>query len=304
MQRFNVPPVDALVSFEAAARHGGFSRAATELNLTQGAVSRQIQKLEERIGIALFKRVRQRVVLTDAGRAYLPDVQRILRDLEVATDSIRRLADAKPRLNVAVQPTVATCWLIPRLPAFLEANPQLDLNLAVCTELSASQAEQYDLAIQHGEVMLPGLECELLFENRSRPVCSPEFKRTNKVDSIDDLLRVKRLHQTTRREAWSRWFAQVGLDAEQAGQGVWLERIPMIIQATVSGLGVGLLPQFLIEQELRSGALLALSERDEIVSEGYFLIQAVDAAQKNRPFVEWIRHERDKTKRSLSEVGK
>src|SRR2546430_544566 len=126
------PSVDALVAFESAARHGSFTRAAAELNLTQGAISRQIRQLEDKLGISLFQRIRQRVVLTDAARAYLLDVRELLKDWESAVQRMAAHEGARV-LNLAVLPTFTTAWLVPHLPDFSRKHPDITLNCAIRT---------------------------------------------------------------------------------------------------------------------------------------------------------------------------
>src|SRR5262245_32807989 len=131
MANIPLPSIDALMAFESAARHQRFTRAAAELNLTQGAISRQIRLLEDRLGSALFERVRQRVILSDAGRAYLLEVRRILDGLESATLRLMTVGASTNVLNLAVLPAGTTHWLLPRLTNFFNKHPSIFLNCAI-----------------------------------------------------------------------------------------------------------------------------------------------------------------------------
>src|SRR5207249_2915854 len=131
MTNIPLPSVDSLVAFESAARHQSFTRAAAELNLTQGAISRQIRVLEDRLGSSLFQRVRHRIVLTDAGRTYLFEVRRLLNALESATVRLMSVRESTSVLNLAVLPAVATHWLIPRLPDFFNKHPQISISCSI-----------------------------------------------------------------------------------------------------------------------------------------------------------------------------
>ncbi len=173
MARPLLPSVAALTAFESAGRHLSFSRAAAELHLTQGAVSRQIRQLEEMIGLDLFERVNQRVFLTDAGAAYLKDVRGILDELAGATRRVMASAGGGGVLDLAVLPTFATRWLMPRLPDFLAKYPGVTVNFTVRLEPFSFADDPCDAAIHHGEPTWPGAICLHLCDEAVVPVASP-----------------------------------------------------------------------------------------------------------------------------------
>ena len=158
MKRPRLPSTTALATFESAARHLNFRRAADELHLTQGAVSQQVRQLEELLGVALFARVRQRVLLTPAGSRYLGEVRRILQDLGEVTHQAMATGD-KEILNLAAVPTFAVKWLVPRLPSFFARHPEVNLNLVSRSAPFDFSAQPFDAAIHYGEPAWPGAVC-------------------------------------------------------------------------------------------------------------------------------------------------
>jgi LysR family glycine cleavage system transcriptional activator len=253
-----LPPVADLLAFEAAARHTSISRAAEELHLTQSAVSRQIRQLELQLGMALFHRVRQRVVLTDAGRVYAADVRAVLQQLSGATQKAMAYSDGAGLLNLAVLPTFGTRWLIPRLAQFAGLHPDVTVNIAARSEPFDFTQEPLDAAIHFGAPHWAGAVCEYLMHEQVVPLCSPAYLRQHGIAQMQDLSRAVLLQQTTRPTQWADWFEQLGADAAHALRGPRYEQFAMIAQAAVSGLGAALLPRFLVEAEIASGELVQL----------------------------------------------
>ena len=182
-----LPPIADLLAFEAAARHASISRAAAELHLTQSAVSRQVRQLEAHLGMALFHRVRQRVVLTDAGRVYAAELRAALQQLSGATQKIMAFSGGGGLLNLAVLPTLGTRWLIPRLGDFAAQYPQVTLNVAARTEAFDFALEPFDAAIHYGAPHWAGAVCEYLMHEQVVPVCSPAFKALHRIRRVRDL---------------------------------------------------------------------------------------------------------------------
>ena len=181
LRRGFLPNVGNLLAFEATARHSSVSRAAEELSLTQSAVSRQIQQLEETLGLSLFSRTRQRVVLTDVGRMYAAQVRQTLADLSDATRQAIALSGTSGVLNLAVLPTFGTRWLIPRIPEFLSRHPDVTVNFGVRLVPFDFSAEPFDAAIHFGQPHWPGAVCELLMREECVPVCSPAYLRRERI---------------------------------------------------------------------------------------------------------------------------
>lgn len=285
-----LPAVADLLAFEAAARHTSISRAAEELHLTQSAVSRQIRQLEAQVGMALFHRVRQRIVLTDAGRLYAADVRAVLQQLSGATQKAMAWSDRGGLLNLAVLPTLGTRWLIPRLGDFAARYPDVTVNIAARGEPFDFAQTPLDAAIHFGAPHWADAVCEYLMHEQVVPLCSPGYRDQHGIRQIKDLSSVVLLQQTTRPSQWSDWFDQVGVDSAHALRGPYLEQFAMIAQAAVSGLGAALLPRFLVETEIAEGTLVELFPHALTSSDAYYLVYPESRAQAPllRAFRDWI----------------
>lgn len=285
-----LPSIADLLAFEATSRHTSISRAAEELHLTQSAVSRQIRQLEAQLGIALFHRVRQRVVLTDAGRIYATDVRTVLQQLSGATQKTMSWSDGGGLLNLAVLPTLGTRWLIPRLVDFSERYPDVTVNITSRHEPFDFAQVPLDAAIHFGTPHWAGAVCEYLMHEQVVPLCSPGYQKQHGVLRIQDLSSVVLLHQTTRPTQWADWFEQVGSDSAHALRGPRFEQFAMIAQAAVSGLGAALLPRFLVETEITTGALVELFPQALTSTDAYYLVYPETRAQAPlvRAFRDWL----------------
>ncbi len=285
-----LPPVPDLLAFEAAARHTSMSRAAEELHLTQSAVSRQIRQLELQLGMALFHRVRQRVVLTDAGRVYAADVRAVLQQLSAATQKTMAWSDGAGLLNLAVLPTLGTRWLIPRLGDFAARYPDVTVNMAARSEPFDFSLVPLDAAIHFGAPHWAGAVCEYLMHEQVVPLCSPGYQAQHGITQLPDLAKAVLLQQTTRPTQWADWLEQVGADGVHALRGPRFEQFAMIAQAAVSGLGAALLPRFLVETEIASGALVELFPQALTSTDAYYLVYPESRAQAPlvRAFRDWI----------------
>lgn len=277
-----------LRAVEAAARLGSFTAAASELHLTQSAVSRQIRALEEQLGAELFTRERQTVRLTMAGEAYAQEIRAALRRVSAATLAFR----ANPRggtLNLAILPTFGTRWLAPRLPQFLAHNPGITVNLTTRLVPFDFQAESMDAAIHFGTPQWPGATLDCLMNETVVPVCSPGLLAQHPIRSAADLLSAPLLHLVSRPDAWERWFAAMGVHAAEV-HGMLVDQFAVAAQAATAGLGCALLPRFLIDGELARGDLV-IPVDGPLESGSYYL--AWPAHREGYPplqaFRDWIR---------------
>src|SRR5262245_19786621 len=200
-----LPSLNALKAFEAAARHESFTKAANELAVTQGAVSHQVKALEAELGLRLFNRERQRLIITDAGRNYLEVVRDAFDRLAVGTYRLLQLQKSGV-LTVTTSPNFAAKWLVHRLGRFTEAHPDIDLAISASPQHVDFAREDIDLAIRHGEGEWPGLSVTRLCVEELFPTCSPKFLRGRAaLRSPADLGRHTLLHVTDRRE-WGKWL--------------------------------------------------------------------------------------------------
>lgn len=285
-----LPSVTDLLAFEAAARHSSISRAADELHLTQGAVSRQIQQLEAQLGVLLFHRIRQRIVLTDAGRMYEPEVRITLRQLSTSTQNLMTLDTGGRLLSLAVLPTLGTRWLIPRLSNFAQNHPDVTVNFAARSEPFDFAQEPFDAAIHFGAPHWAGASCKFLMREKVVPVCSPDFRKKFGIKQKRDLTSVVLLQQTTRPAQWAEWYEQVGFEGANLMRGPRFEQFSMIAQAAVSGLGAALLPSFLVEAELAAGTLVVLFPDALISDDAYYFVYPESRAESPLllEFRDWI----------------
>src|SRR5258705_3015982 len=204
-----LPPLNALKAFEAAARHESFTRAAEELSVTQGAVSHQVKALELELGIKLFNRERQRLIITEAGREYLTTLRDALDRIAVGTERLLQ-RQSSGVLTVSTSPDFAAKWLVNRLGRFAEAHPSIDLRVSATLHHVDFAREDVDLAVRHGDGNWPGFDLVRLSPEHLLPVCSPKLvagrKRLNKPS---DVLRFPLLHLDDRKD-WAKWLEAAG----------------------------------------------------------------------------------------------
>ncbi|MBT0570760.1 LysR family transcriptional regulator [Curvibacter sp. CHRR-16] len=271
--RRTLPSMRELVAFEAAARLNSFTAAAQELHLTQSAVSRLIRALEEQLGGELFMRERQTVRLNAAGMAYAHEVRSALSKIGSATLTFRANPQAAV-LNLAVLPFFGMRWLAPRLKDFYAQHPGLAINLTTRLTQFDFQLDSVDAAIHFGHADWPGAEHMPLLGETMVAVCSPSL-----LDGADpalvlqpqQVLQWPLIHVSSRPDAWERWCAHWGLEG-QGLHGVLVDQFSLALESALAGIGVALLPVFLVEGELRQGRLQRLWP-EAVPSPGrYFLV--------------------------------
>lgn len=268
-----------LQAFESAARHESFTGAAKELDLTQSAISRQIKDLEQQLGVPLFERVRQRVLLSGAGRRFLPEARRLLDQIEQST--LRVMASPHgTTLNIATLPTFAARWLIPRLPDFLEKHPDVVLNLTSHSKPFDLNENLYDGALHYGKPIWAQATCRFICQEEMFVVAAPKFLADRKKPILEEIVQGPLLHLDSRPTAWSDWLKLFGLDDTYAYRGHRFDQFSMIINAAIMGLGFGLVPHYLMEQEIAAGALKIVDERPLKTDNAYYLV-APESDQEN-----------------------
>jgi LysR family transcriptional regulator, glycine cleavage system transcriptional activator len=234
-----LPPLNALKSFEAAARHESFTRAAEELYVTQGAVSQQVKTLELELGFKLFNRERQRLNITEAGRDYLVVIRDALDRIALGTERLMQRQSAGA-LTVSTSPDFAAKWLVHRLGRFSEAHPGIDLRVSATMHHVDFAREDVDVAVRHGDGNWPGLDTVRLCPEQLFAVCSPKLLTgRNRLKEPSDALKAPLLHLDDRK-SWARWFALAGVDAPEILPGPVLNRASMVIDAAIDGQGIAL----------------------------------------------------------------
>ncbi len=270
LSRRLLPSTSALAAFDAVARHGSFSDAAEELSLTQGAISRQIAALEEQLGTLLFERTSRHVTLSDAGCLYWAAVQPALASIRSA--SLQLMSQMRGSvLNLAFLPTFGTRWLIPRIPRFVAQYPDIILNFSTRIGQFDFEREGLDAAIHIGQPDWPDADCTFLMDETVAPVCSPAFLRAHPLQSPTDLFHLPLFNMASRPGAWDHWFKSLDLAAPASG-GMRFEQFSHVSQASQAGLGVALMPLFLIRSELENAQLvIAWPHRIKSPSSYYFV---------------------------------
>ncbi|MCC5988082.1 MAG: LysR family transcriptional regulator [Pararhodobacter sp.] len=274
MQRRLLPGMSALLAFDAVARTGSFSAAARDLDLTQGAVSRQVMVLEERLGAALIARGARRVRLTEAGAGYATKVRAALEML--GQGAMEALGKAPEKgLKLAILPTFGTRWLMPRIPGFVRRHPEITLQFATRIGHFDLAAEGIDAAIHSGRADWPGARLTLLMKESVLPVAAPALLQGGR-----DWRDLPVLALASRPNAWAEWRAVRGAGRATERRGgvaapvpvMRFEQFATLAQAAAAGMGLALMPAFLIRPELESGALVALDE--EVPSgSGYYFVE-------------------------------
>jgi len=271
MRKFKIPNMSALLAFEAAARHESFTHAAKELFLTESAISRQIATLESNLGVRLFVRSKQRVMLTRAGRLYGTQVRRALENLDRDTLSIIAHGSGGGYLELAVLPTFASQWLIPRMKDFNDRNPDVRINMGIRTDLFPFEESHFEAAIHYGKPTWPGTSSDYLFGEEVVPVCAPSLL-AKRIRKPQELLNYPLLHSTTRPDAWSRWFANLGVEDNATMQGVRYELHSMLISAAAAGLGIALVPKFFVDEQLTQLGLVIPFAATAVEESAYYLV--------------------------------
>lgn len=281
--RRKIPSIEALIAFEAAARHQSFTRSADELALTQSAVGRQIAILEEYLGIPLFNRIKKRISLTDIGQIYAQQVRESLERIERDTLAAMAHQGSGGILELAVIPTFATRWLIPRLPDFYAQHENITLNLTTRAEPFMFTDTPFDAAIHFGNPVWPGAVAHHLFGEEMTPVCSPRLLDGRTSLRPEDVELFTLLHQSSRPYAWREWLMQAGVREANCMKGQRYELFSMLVEAARAGLGIALVPRFFVLNELAVGELLIPCNISLRNDKAYYLVYP--ECKQNSPLV-------------------
>ncbi|WP_428623300.1 LysR substrate-binding domain-containing protein [Sedimenticola sp.] len=268
-QRRLLPSTSMLSAFESAARLGSFSRAAVELSLTQGAISRQIRALEEQLDIELFERTPQHVTLTSAGEQYAAEIAPALTIIRTATLNLLSKSGGG-ELRLAILPTFGAKWLIPRLSDFIEQYPDINVSFTSHVEPFDFSVEHIDAAIHYGQDNWPNADCTFLMNEAVVPVYAPALEEKYRIESHQDFVNIPLLHLSSRKGHWSKWFHINGIEYD-ASHGILFEQFSAVAQAACAGLGAALIPRLFVDSELKSGALKVFEEGECKSSSSYYL---------------------------------
>ena len=292
--RRRLPPLNALRAFEAAARHLNFSRAADELSVTPGAVSQQIQNLEDYVGVALFKRTPKGLLLTDPAQIALPALREAFDRLAEAASMLTAAVDGR-RLTVTVPPSFASKWLLPRLGAFEALHPDVDVWVSAGMELTDFTSGEIDLAIRYGAGRYPGLEVIRLMQETVIPVASPELLADHPLENLGDLANAVLLHDGSPDADescpdWTMWLAARGVKGVDGARGPRFNQSSLVIEAAVGGRGVALAKRALAQADLDAGRLVAPFQIATAVDFAYYLVHPKTKGRlpQVKAFITWI----------------
>lgn len=291
MGRRRLPPLKALVPFEAAARLESLTRAAEELHLTQAAISRQIRLLEEALDCRLFIRHHRNVRPTQEGRELYHTVAMALAHIGRAADQIRPCDSHRAKVTVATDQAVAVLWLLPRIGEFRAQNPDIDIRLVASDEDRQCLATEVDVAVIHGDGEWQDHNADLLFDEEIFPVCSPEYIRLQgSIDSVSDLV----THQLIDLEDdhwkwtdWGIWLTEKSIELPTSRQRLSINSYPLVIDAACRSHGVALGWKYLVDEEISKGRLIRPIEASLTTGYGYYVLSRPGACERDEVYTVW-----------------
>lgn len=283
-------PLRAICVFHAAARAGSISKAAEELGVTPPAVSQQVQALEVQLGVSLTNKMGRRMVLTEAGERYFATISDEIERIAEATSTIRGYRSVTT-LTVRATPTLSNKWLLPRLGAFLDAHPGLEIRLDGTNEPTDFGRELVDVEIRHGDGRWPGLFVEGMAEEDFVPACAPSLAAGGSLQAAE-LPRHRLIHSVKSQAQWSRWFKLAGVTPGERWRRVLFDRSHMAIDAVADGMGIALESTMMMSRELGSGRLVrpvANPPRVRLVTQWIVCPNDHLRQKKVRLFLDWLR---------------
>jgi LysR family glycine cleavage system transcriptional activator len=308
MDRRRLPPLNALRAFEAAARHMNFSRAADELSVTPGAVSQQIQNLEDYIGASLFRRTPKGLLLTDAAQTALPALREAFDRLAEAASLLTAGVDGN-RVTVTAAPSFAAKWLMPRLGKFEEAHPEVDVWLTAGLALVDFASGEVDIAIRYGSGHYPGLEVVQLMRETVAPVIAPELLAEKPLATPEDLAHHTLLHDGSPDADescpdWAMWLTARGVKGVDGARGPRFNQSSLVIEGAVNGRGVALAKRALAQADLDAGRLVSPFDISTAVDFAYYVVhpKAKGRLKQVRAFSNWLKAEADAHQAALAAI--
>jgi LysR family glycine cleavage system transcriptional activator len=287
-----LPPLHLLYLFEAAGRNLSFKNAAEELFLTPSAISHQVKRLEENLGMTLFIRQARGVKLTLAGERYLTVVQDVFKRLDQGTALLKQQFLSQS-LRIATFPTLASNIIIPRLSLFQEAFPEIELDIETSTDLVDFRYEEFDIALRLGTGDWPGVISEKIFDLQVSPMCSAAFAQKHKLTHVNQILNVPLLKLSNMVDSWSIWADDVGLTEVQFQSSLSLGSYDAAIQAAQQGLGLALGALPLENSALSRGVLVKpFKEQIQFEQSCYAVYQPHDKQRQDiSVFLQWFKQQ-------------
>ena len=286
----DLPPLNALRSFEATARLMTLAAAAEELNVTPSAISHQIRSLEDVLGVPLFHRVNRRLILTREGQVLLPGLSDAFRRMVAAVSALESNKH-QGVLTVSTLETLAMHWFMPRLPSFQSTHPEIEVRISTTTRVVDFEHDDIDLAIRHGRGVWPGLSSDFLFALETIPVCSPTLATTGApLDDPADLSQHILLHTDARPDEWPDWLASAGQPGLTPLRSLIFEKTNFALAAAMKGIGVAIADRHIVAEDIDTGRLIAPFPHALNRDTGYYLVYPANWADhpKIRMFREWL----------------
>ena len=293
--RFDLPPLAWLRAFEASARTLSFTHAASELHLTQAAISKHIRSLELHLREPLFIRKPRGLGLTKAGEAYLPKVQDALQRLSAGTQEVFGNRKNQP-LTIRVAVSFALAWLAPRIPAFLAANPGINIRIISSVWSDGFDPNAFDLDIQYGTGKWPGTNAFRLTEETLTPLCSPTLLDEGRLATPQDLERETLLHVLGYQEGWGNWLKAAAVAGLDPSRGLQVDTSALMLELAAAGAGIALGRRSLTEQIRFEGRLVAPFDLELPVTEGFHLLEPERGSRHPHAalFSDWLKAEASK----------
>lgn len=284
-----LPPLNSLKAFEAAARNLSFTKAAEELFVTQAAISHQIKLLEDHLSIKLFMRRNRSLLLTEEGQSYYLDIKDIFAHLYEATEKLLTRG-AKGTISIALTPSFAIQWLVPRLSEFSTMHPDIDVRIKAQDYDDSSLTDDVDVAIYYGLGHWQGVNADKLHTEYLTPVCSPLLLASDRpIRSTEDLRHHTLLHDSSRKN-WKEWMKVAGLPDLNVNQGPIFSHSSMVLQAAIHGQGVALAHSVLAKPDIDSGRLVMPFDQVLVSKNAYYLVcrEAQTDSAKIETFRNWL----------------
>lgn len=303
-----LPSLSALRTFEAAARHQSFTRAAEELNVTQAAVSHQIRTLEEELGAQLFNRLSRRVSLTDPGRALAEASTDAFRRIRAGMEAMRR-AGQVGSIQLSVSPSLAVRWLMPRLERFRALDPAAEITVSAVDRMVDPVEEGVDLCIRYGTGRYPGMHTTRLLGDEVFPVCSPGYQRDQSLGNPADLSHHVLLHDEMmldhpERPNWSTWLEMMEVGDVNPNAGYSFSHAALMLDAAAEGRGVALARSSLVLEDLKAGRLVQPFDGRFKSSFAYYIVvpRGSKLSPRTDSFRNWLIDQALETRRELREL--
>ena len=288
-------PLNSLRAFEASARHLSFVKAAEELFVTPAAISHQVKKLEEYLGVPLFRRLPRGLLLAETGQSLVSELREVFARLDKAMEQVLE-SDSRGALTISVAPMFAVKWLVPRLQNFDALHPDIDLRMSASLGVIDFQRDAFDAAVRLGQGQYPGLKAVKLFDESVTPMCSPRLlEGAHALHSAEDLRRHVLLHDDSMAfnpasPNWATWLAGAGARRVDASRGPHFGQPDHALQAAIDGAGVVLGWRYLAAGDIAAGRLVQPFDLVLPLGSSFYLVYREAYANRSKVgrFQDWL----------------